>query len=91
MHIQQSALKNLTVATIARRRVGRGSGGGVDTTDNDDNDDDENEDLNSNTTIKQCMGERGANNDGGDRQLAVGNVDDIRRQQNQALKGEDDG
>ena len=30
-------------------------------------------------------------NDGGDRQLAIGNVDNNRRQQRQALEGEDDG
>ncbi len=59
---------------IAKRRVGRGGGGGDNTTDNEDN-----EDHNSNTTIKQCTGERGANDDNGDRQLAVGNVDEDRR------------
>ena len=37
------------------------------------------------------MGERGANDDGGDRQLAVGNFDDDRGQRRQALEGEDDG
>ena len=57
--------------------------------DNDDNNDDD-KDHNSNTTIKQCTGERGANDDGGDRQLAVGNVDDNRQQRRQALEGEDD-
>ncbi len=56
----------------------------------EDNDDDK-EDHNSNTTIKQCMGERVANNDGVDRQLAVNDIDDNRRQQRQALEGEDDG
>ncbi len=90
MHIQQSILKNPTVMTIARRRVGRGEGGEDDTMDDDD-DDKDNEDHSSYTTIKQCTGERGANNDGGDRQLAVGNVDDDRRQWRQALEGEDDG
>jgi hypothetical protein len=50
-----------------------------------------NKDHNSNTTIKQCTGERGANNDGGDWQLAVGNVDEDRQQWRQALEGEDDG
>jgi hypothetical protein len=57
-------------------RVGIGGGGGDDTTDDDDDDD---EDHNNNTTIKQCMGERGADNDGGNWQLAVGNVNDNRR------------
>ncbi len=32
----------------------------------------EDEDHNNNTTIKQCTGEGGADDDGGDRQLAVG-------------------
>ena len=62
--------------------------GGDDTTDDDD---DDNEDHNSYTTIKQCTGERGANNDGGDRQLAVGDVDNDRRHRRQALEGEDNG
>ncbi len=75
MRIQQSALKNPTVATIAMRRVGRGGGGGDDKReDNNDND----EDHINNTTIKQCMGERGADDDGGNRQLAFGDVDDDR-------------
>ncbi len=70
------SLKNPTVVTIAMRRVGRGGGGGDDMReDNDDNDNDHN----NNTTIKQqCTGERGADDDGGDRQLAFGDVDDDR-------------
>ncbi len=56
MRIQQSALKNPTVATITMRRVDRGGGGGDDMKEDDDDDD---EDHNNNTTIKQCMGERG--------------------------------
>ena len=36
----------------------------------------EDEDHNNNTTIKQGTGEGGADDDGSDRQLAVGNVDD---------------
>ncbi len=83
MHAQQSALKNPIVVVIARRRVGRGGGGGDDTTDDDDND----KDHNNNTTIKQCTGERGADDDGSDWQLAVGDVEDNRRQQRQALEG----
>ena len=63
-HIQQSALKDPTVAMITMRRVGRGGGGGDDTTEDDDDDD---EDHNNNTTIKQCMGESEADDDGGDR------------------------
>ena len=51
----------------------------------------EDEDHNNNTTIKQCMGEGGADDDGGDRRLAVGDVDNDRRQQRQALEGEDNG
>ncbi len=75
------SLKKLGVATIARRRVGRGGGGGDNTTDDNDNDnnndddnddDDDNKDHNSNTTNKQCTGERGANIDDGGWQLAVG-------------------
>jgi hypothetical protein len=38
----------------------------------DDNDDNDDKDHNSYTIIKQCAGERGATDDGGDRQLAVG-------------------
>ncbi len=72
-------MKNLTVVTITRRRVGRGGGGGDDTTDDDDDEDNDDEDHNSYTTIKQCTGERGANDDGGDRQLAVGDVDGDRQ------------
>ena len=64
------SLKNPTVATIARRRVGRGGGGGDDTMDDND-DDNDGKDHNSNTTIKQCTGERGADDDGGDRQLGL--------------------
>ncbi len=75
MLIHQSALKNLMVVTIAMRRVGRGRGGGDDTREDDDNND---EDHNNNTTIKQCMGERGADDDGGDWQLAFGDVDNDR-------------
>ncbi len=71
MPIQQSALKNPTVASIAMRRVGRGGGGGDDTREDDD---DDNEDHNNNTTIEQCTGERGADDDGGDRQLTFGDV-----------------
>ena len=77
---------------IAKRRVGRECGGGDDTTDDEDNNDNgNNEDNNSYTTIKQCTRERGANDDGGDRQLAVGDVDNNRWQRRQALKGEDNG
>ena len=76
MWIQQSALKNPMVATIAMRRVGRGGGGGDDTREDDDDND---EDHNNNTTIKQCMGERGAEDDGGDWQLAFGDIDNDRR------------
>ncbi len=62
-------------------------GEGEETTDDDNNDDndddnngnDEDKDHNNNTTIKQCMGERGADDDGGDRQLTVGNIDNDRR------------
>ena len=69
------------------RRVGRGGGGGDNTTeDNDDND----EDHNNNTTIKQCTGERGADNDGGDGQLVFGDIADDRQQWIKALGGEDD-
>ena len=75
--IQQSALKNLTVATIAMRIVGRGGGGGDDTREDGDDDD---KDHNNNTTIKQCTGERAV---GGD-------VDNDRRQWIKALGGEDD-
>ncbi len=87
MPIQQSALKNLTVASTAMRRVGRGGGGGDDTREDDN---DNNEDHNNNTTIKQCTGERGADNVGGDRQFAFGDVDDDRRRRIKALGGEDD-
>ncbi len=86
MPIQQSALKNPTVATIAMRRVGRGGGGGDDTREDDDED---NEDHNNNTTIKQCTGERGADDDGGNWQLAFGDVGDDRQQWIKALGGED--
>ncbi len=65
-----------------------GGGGGDDTADNNDND---NEDHNNNTTIKQCTGERGADDNCSHRPLTVGNVEDKRRQQKQALEGEDDG
>jgi hypothetical protein len=51
----------------------------------------EDEDHNNNTTIKQCMGEGGADNDGGDRQVAVSNVDKDRRRRRQAPEGEDNG
>jgi hypothetical protein len=68
------------------RRVGRGGEGGDDTTENED---DDNEDHNNNTTFKQCMGERGADNDDGNRQLAFGDVDDDRQQRIKALGGED--
>ncbi len=74
------------MATIARRKVGRGEGGGDDTTDDNN---DNHKDHNNNTTIKQCTGERGAGDVGGNRQLAVGDVDDNRRQLRQALEGED--
>ena len=57
------------------RRVGRWGGGGDDMTDNDNNED---KDHNNNTTIKQCTGERGADDDGSDWQLMVGDVDDDR-------------
>ena len=70
------------MATIARRRVGRGGGGGDNTADDDDDD----KDHNSNTTIKQCLGEKGANDDSGDWQLTVGNVDNDRRRQRQPLE-----
>ncbi len=73
--IQQSALKNPTVATIAMRRVGRGGGGGDGTREDDDDDD---KDHNNNTAIKQCTGERGADDDGGNWQLAFGDIDDDR-------------
>ena len=53
-------------------------GGGDNTTDDNDNHNDD-KDHNNNTTIKQCMGERGAEDDGGNWQLAVGDVDDNRR------------
>ncbi len=53
------------------------------------NNDDEDKDHNNNTTIKQCTGERGAVDDGGNRHLAFGDVDDDRRQQIKALGGED--
>jgi hypothetical protein len=87
--IQQSALKNPTVATIAMRRAGREGGGGDDTRE-DDNDNDK--DHNNNTTIKQCMGERGADNDSGNQQLVFGDVDDDRRQRIKALgRGDNDG
>ena len=76
------------MVAIVRRRVGRGGGGGDYTADVNDKDD---EDLNNNTTIKQCTGERGADDEGGDRQLTVGNVDDDRQQRRHALEGEDDG
>jgi hypothetical protein len=82
--IQQSAYKNLTVATIAMRKVGRGGGGGDDTRDNNNNKD---EGHNNNTTIKQCTGEKGADDDGSDWQLAFGDVDNDRRQQIKALGG----
>ena len=68
------------------RRVGRGGGGGDGTREDDDDDD---EDHNHNTTIKQCTGGRGADDDGGDRQLTFGDVDDDRRQRIKALGGED--
>ena len=58
------------------RRVGRGGGGGDDTTEDDGDDD---KDHNNNTTIKQCTGERGADDDGSNRQLAFGDVDDDRQ------------
>ena len=54
MPIQQSALENPTVATIAMSRVGRGGGGG-DNTREDDNDNVE--DHNNNTTIKHLLEE----------------------------------
>ena len=56
-----------------------------------DDNNNKDKDHNSYTTIKQCTGERGANNDGGNRQLAVGDVDDDRQQRRQALEGEDNG
>ena len=57
--------------------------------DNDEDDEDDDKDHNSYTTTKQCMGVRGANNDSGNRQLAVGDVEDNRRRRRQALEGED--
>ena len=44
-----------------------------------EDDDDGDEDHNNNTTINQCTGERGADDDGSDWQLAFGDVDDDRR------------
>ncbi len=73
---------------ITRGRVSRGGPGGDDTTTDDNNN---NEDQNNNTTIKQCTGDRGADNDVRNRQLAVGNIDNYRRQWRQALEGVDDG
>ena len=90
MPIQQSALKNLTVVTIAMRRVGRGGGGGDDTREDDDDDNDEDHNNNNNTTIKRCTGERGADDDSGNRQLAFGDVDDDRLQRIKAPGGEND-
>ncbi len=59
-----------------RNEAGGLRGGGGDNTTEDNDDDDE--DHNNNTTIKQCTGERGADDDGGDWQLAFGGVDDDR-------------
>ncbi len=84
MPIQQSALKNPTVATIAMRRVDKGGEGEDDTREDDNNN---NEDHNNNTIIKECTGERGADNDGGNRQLAFGDVDNDRRRRIKALGG----
>ncbi len=67
--------------------MAEGEGGGDYTTTDDDNND---KDQNNNTTIKQCTGERGADNDGGDRQLTDSNVDNDRQQRRQALEGVDD-
>ncbi len=67
--------------------MAEGGGRGDDTTEDDDNDD---EDHNNNTTIKQCTGERGADDDGDDRQLAFGDVDNGRHRRIKALGGEDD-
>jgi hypothetical protein len=92
MHIQQSASKNPTVAMIARRRFGRGGVGGDNTTDNYDKDNDnDDKDHNNNATIKQCTGDGGVDDDSGDWQLVVGDVDNNRRRRRQALEGEDNG
>ena len=72
------------------RRVGRGRGGGGGGGDDSREDvTDNNEDHNNNTTIKQCTGERGVDNDGGDRQLTFGDVDEDRQRRIKALGGED--
>ncbi len=55
-----------------------------------DNDNNDNKDHNNNTTIKQCTGERGVDDDGGNRQLAVGAIDDNRGRRIKALGGEED-
>ena len=49
------------------------------TDDDDEDDNDKDKDHKNNATIKQCTGEGGVDDDGGDRQLVVGDVDEDRR------------